>query len=736
MTLQHPLDKLSAVVDGELDHDSRDKVLSHLVGCDTLPRRGGRAAPAQGPDGDAGVACGALHDLMQRLLGVSSFSPEPREEVRPVLTPAVTLFPQRSAFPAGRSGGTRPGTSRTTRSRRRTGVLGAAGSAAAVASLLGTAFVVGDPSRSEQPPVLQPPVGELLVRPREHDGRYAVRRPGRAAELLQRGWVRRAEPDAAAGGPDRTLTREPLPARRPGQHRSDRLRPAHARLRDAWRRRGPTRRPRSAGWRRPPAAPEPRLVPRHADHHLPGDRRAPASAMLDIVHAASQGSEISVVGSSSAPGAKAFVQRATSTGSGHRRWTALSAAGDVPAGLQVLHGHHRADRRTGRGVAGRPDAGGPVLDRHRRPDCCCSGSCSAWTARRWSARRCSPSSRSRTRSSSGTCRRWCRTGWRRSAWARSATCGPQGWICAPELPASLKLYDVHQDTSNGSMQFSYSDGLFNVSLFEQRGALDPAAVAGFTTPTTRGRRLPPLRDAVVRRLVVRRDRLHADRGSAAGHARTGGRARSRTTSRSSSPPSSGWAPDWPKSRPGSLRWVRFRGSWDNRLWKCLSVTPSGASDRRRRRRREAGTVSSDDAEPTTPRPSDRGADPQSCPPTSAPPAGPPQRLHARDGPDAAGSWCGQCTDPAAWQRRGVPADQWTFRHPAQFRQAAERRSRPSGRCTRVRRGRRSTGVPAGLHTASAARLAPAAGPRVHAGPAAEVQPRDRASPPWSRWSSA
>ena len=35
MTLQHPMDKLSAVVDGELDHDSRDKVLSHLVGCDT-----------------------------------------------------------------------------------------------------------------------------------------------------------------------------------------------------------------------------------------------------------------------------------------------------------------------------------------------------------------------------------------------------------------------------------------------------------------------------------------------------------------------------------------------------------------------------------------------------------------------------------------------------------------------------------------------------------------------------
>lgn len=161
MTLQHPTDKLSAVVDGELDHDSREKVLSHLVGCDTCRaevdaqrRLKARMATLESPAEPS-------TDLMQRLMGVSSFSPEPREEVRPVLTPAVTLFPQRSAFPAGRSGGTRPGTSRTTRSRRRTGVLGAAGSAAAVASLLGTAFVVGDPSRSEQPPALQPPVASF-----------------------------------------------------------------------------------------------------------------------------------------------------------------------------------------------------------------------------------------------------------------------------------------------------------------------------------------------------------------------------------------------------------------------------------------------------------------------------------------------------------------------------------------------------------------------------------------------
>jgi anti-sigma factor RsiW len=162
VTLQHPLDKLSAAVDGELDHDSRDKVLSHLVGCDSCRAEAeaqrklkARLAAAEAPEPST--------DLMQRLLGVPSFSTEPREEVRPVLTPAVSLFPQRSAFPAGRTGATRPAGSRTSRARRRAGVLGAAGSAAAVASLLGTAFVLGDPALQEQPPVLQPPVASFSV---------------------------------------------------------------------------------------------------------------------------------------------------------------------------------------------------------------------------------------------------------------------------------------------------------------------------------------------------------------------------------------------------------------------------------------------------------------------------------------------------------------------------------------------------------------------------------------------
>ena len=247
MTLQHPMDKLSAVVDGELDHDSRDKVLSHLVGCDTCR-----------------AEVDAQRRLKARMAALESPEPVHRPDAAPdgrlVVLPRAARGGPSGAHAGGHrssrsgprsrpgaSGGTRPGAPRTTRSRRRTGVLGAAGSAAAVASLLGTAFVVGDPARLGAAAGAAAAGRELLLRPREHDGRSAVRRPGRAAELLQRDWVRRAEPDAAAGGPDRTLTREPLPARRPGQHRSDRLRPAHARLRRRPLPRVRTRRRRSAG---------------------------------------------------------------------------------------------------------------------------------------------------------------------------------------------------------------------------------------------------------------------------------------------------------------------------------------------------------------------------------------------------------------------------------------------------------------------------------------------------------
>jgi hypothetical protein len=164
MSQHHPLDKLSAAVDGELDHDSRDKIFSHLVGCESCRAEADAQRRLKAQLGTIGCP-EPSGDLMQRLLGVPSFSTEPREEIRPVLTPAVGLSPARSAFPAARNRTTnRPATqrpvARSGRSRRRGVMAGAAGSAAAVASLLGTAFVIGDPAQ-QQPPTLQPPLNSF-----------------------------------------------------------------------------------------------------------------------------------------------------------------------------------------------------------------------------------------------------------------------------------------------------------------------------------------------------------------------------------------------------------------------------------------------------------------------------------------------------------------------------------------------------------------------------------------------
>ncbi len=159
MTGQHPLDKLSAAIDGELDHNTRDRVFSHLVGCescraeaDDQRRLKTQLSLLDTPEPADG--------LMQRLLAVPEFSTEPREEIRPV--PPVTLRPAHSAFPAAQQRpAARPAASArpAVRQRSRAVVMTAAGSAAAVVTLLGTAFVVGEPA--EQPPLLQPPVSSF-----------------------------------------------------------------------------------------------------------------------------------------------------------------------------------------------------------------------------------------------------------------------------------------------------------------------------------------------------------------------------------------------------------------------------------------------------------------------------------------------------------------------------------------------------------------------------------------------
>lgn len=170
MTGQHPLDKLSAAVDGQLDHDSRDKVFSHLVGCESCRAEADEQRRLKAQLSTLGTLEPSA-DLMQRLLAVPEFSPEPREQVRPV--PAVTLRPAQSVFPAAQQRpAARPQASSrpAVRQRSRAVVMTAAGSAAAVVTLLGTAFAVGE--SAEQPPLLQPPVSSFSADHASSTGGY------------------------------------------------------------------------------------------------------------------------------------------------------------------------------------------------------------------------------------------------------------------------------------------------------------------------------------------------------------------------------------------------------------------------------------------------------------------------------------------------------------------------------------------------------------------------------------
>jgi len=209
-----------------------------------------------------------------------------------------------------------------------------------------------------------------------------------------------------------------------------------------------------------------------------------SSAMLDIVHAASQGSEISVVGSAASPGAKAFVQRTTN-------------AGAVDGGpLALLRATYALVYKCCTDTIGRS----AVLVEALRDD-------ETLAARFWIDKATglllqrqlfSVDGKTMVRATVfteleiedseflGHLPPMVPNGVESMGMGKVGDLRSAGWVCAPELPASLTLYDVHKDTSNGSLQFSYSDGLFNVSLFEQRGALDPAAVAGFSSTENPG----------------------------------------------------------------------------------------------------------------------------------------------------------------------------------------------------------------------------------------------------------
>ena len=63
----------------------------------------------------------------------------------------------------------------------------------------------------------------------------------------------------------------------------------------------------------------------------------------------------------------------------------------------------------------------------------------------------------------------------------------RGWHCPRRLPDGFRITDVRRvRTESAAVQASYSDGLSTVSVFEQRGALDPAAVRGFRRTSVSG----------------------------------------------------------------------------------------------------------------------------------------------------------------------------------------------------------------------------------------------------------
>ena len=211
-----------------------------------------------------------------------------------------------------------------------------------------------------------------------------------------------------------------------------------------------------------------------------------SSALLGVVHSAEQGSQLSVLGAGANTGVKAFVQphtdsdRAVVDGSPLALLTSTYRLLDAGSGM----------------AAGRPAA---VVEA-RRAD-------GTLAARFWVDTRTglllqrylyNLTGRDLVRTTVFTELRIEKAdfighlpptlasgGGEDMAVSSAAKLRAEGWLCADRLSDSLRLYDVHRDGS--AMRFSYSDGLFNLSVYEQRGELDPAALSGYQpTPAPGG----------------------------------------------------------------------------------------------------------------------------------------------------------------------------------------------------------------------------------------------------------
>jgi negative regulator of sigma E activity len=207
-----------------------------------------------------------------------------------------------------------------------------------------------------------------------------------------------------------------------------------------------------------------------------------SSALLGIVHAADQGSQITVLGAGANNGVQAFVQPHDDT----------SRATVDGSPLALLTATYRlVDAGTGT-AAGRT----AVVVEARRPD-------GTLAARFWIDKRTglllqrhlyTVDGRDLVRTTVFTDLRIEKAdfighlppmlpggGGEDVDTGQAPALRAEGWACADVVTDALRLYDMHRD--GGTLRFSYSDGLFNLSVFEQRGELDPAALSGYQALT-------------------------------------------------------------------------------------------------------------------------------------------------------------------------------------------------------------------------------------------------------------
>jgi anti-sigma factor RsiW len=192
--VSHPGPELSAFVDGELDHDARDRVLNHLAGCpgcradvEAERRLKARLAATASPAVPA--------DLSARLRAIA----EPGEPLPPWhppmpggSRPAVLPAPGRrgSARPRSRRPAARPGAdgrSRRTRVTPRRLALAASGALTAGGVLLSGAFLLGSAPRPEPGVRVSPAVDRLAVEHSRSRARMPLSDPTIALLLLRAG---------------------------------------------------------------------------------------------------------------------------------------------------------------------------------------------------------------------------------------------------------------------------------------------------------------------------------------------------------------------------------------------------------------------------------------------------------------------------------------------------------------------------------------------------------------------